>query len=181
MLVVFGTAFDFHFPSSFWSNLNLSIPFSIHINQEAVDQEVQQLLKYVSYDPNETPSIHFDEKAAKEDHASIKVMLMGNIMENAARIHQTKNIKDIHLYLPIYGNWCGPGHGSGETKGALDAQCKTHDLCYKYDTASEATCDQNLIDGIRKHYTEMKPDEQQVATVIASFFMLKSNALKKQS
>src|SRR5437763_1203012 len=36
--------------------------------------------------------------------------------------------------IPIYGNYCGPGYGdeSGATApiDAVDAACRTHDLCY---------------------------------------------------
>ena len=32
--------------------------------------------------------------------------------------------------IPIYGNWCGPGHGGGPAIDAVDAVCRAHDQCY---------------------------------------------------
>ena len=34
------------------------------------------------------------------------------------------------LSIPIYGNWCGPGHGGGPAIDAVDAVCRAHDQCY---------------------------------------------------
>ena len=34
------------------------------------------------------------------------------------------------LSIPIYGNWCGPGHGGGPAIDAVDAVCRAHDRCY---------------------------------------------------
>jgi hypothetical protein len=45
--------------------------------------------------------------------------------------------------LPIYGNYCGPGHGdpTGITPPIddVDAVCRAHDLCYK-NAGSSGTC-----------------------------------------
>jgi hypothetical protein len=52
--------------------------------------------------------------------------------------------------LPIYGNYCGPGHGdpTGITPPIddVDAVCRTHDLCYN-NAGSSGTCgcDRTLI------------------------------------
>lgn len=45
--------------------------------------------------------------------------------------------------LPIYGNYCGPGHGDPTGSVApvdrVDAVCRAHDLCYK-NAGSSGTC-----------------------------------------
>lgn len=46
--------------------------------------------------------------------------------------------------LPIYGNWCGPGHGGGPTVDALDAACKKHDECYDRRGYFDCDCDKSL-------------------------------------
>src|SRR4029077_14661699 len=47
--------------------------------------------------------------------------------------------------LAIYGNYCGPGHGdpTGATPpvDAVDAACRTHDLCYDATNYFNCGCD----------------------------------------
>jgi hypothetical protein len=31
--------------------------------------------------------------------------------------------------VPIYGNWCGPGYGSGTPVDQIDDACRIHDQC----------------------------------------------------
>jgi hypothetical protein len=52
--------------------------------------------------------------------------------------------------MPLYGNWCGPGHpseGSPPPIDAFDAACMHHDLC----TAGpqDALCDQIFVGEVR--------------------------------
>jgi hypothetical protein len=51
--------------------------------------------------------------------------------------------------LPIYGNYCGPGFGdvTGVTPpvDAVDAACRTHDLCYGARGYFNCGCDRALI------------------------------------
>jgi hypothetical protein len=48
--------------------------------------------------------------------------------------------------LPIYGNWCGPGHPSAAglpPMDAYDAACMRHDLCVA--SAPETLCDRSFV------------------------------------
>lgn len=48
--------------------------------------------------------------------------------------------------LPIYGNWCGPGHPTAAALppvDAYDAACMRHDLCTA--TAPETLCDRAFV------------------------------------
>lgn len=47
--------------------------------------------------------------------------------------------------IPIYGNWCGPGHGGGRTVDNLDACCKVHDKCYGTRGYFSCKCDRALV------------------------------------
>ncbi len=47
--------------------------------------------------------------------------------------------------IPVYGNWCGPGHGSGRAIDAVDGACKTHDECYERRGYLDCDCDRNLL------------------------------------
>ena len=53
------------------------------------------------------------------------------------------------LSMPVYGNYCGMGHGdpTGETPpiDAVDAVCREHDMCYESLGDFEPWCDVELI------------------------------------
>ena len=54
------------------------------------------------------------------------------------------------LSFPVYGNYCGFGHGdpTGKTPpiDAVDAVCREHDLCYRLRGDFDRRCDRNLIE-----------------------------------
>jgi hypothetical protein len=54
------------------------------------------------------------------------------------------------LRFPVYGNYCGFGHGdpTGNTPpiDAVDAVCREHDLCYRLLGDFDRRCDRNLIE-----------------------------------
>ncbi len=50
--------------------------------------------------------------------------------------------------LPVYGNWCGPGHGGGPAIDAVDGACKTHDECYDRRGYLDCDCDKALTSAL---------------------------------
>lgn len=51
--------------------------------------------------------------------------------------------------LPVYGNWCGPGHGGDPNTPAIDpvdAVCKAHDLCYDERGYFDCSCDREMLE-----------------------------------
>jgi len=50
--------------------------------------------------------------------------------------------------IPVYGNWCGPGHGSGPPIDPVDAACKAHDECYSERGYLDCSCDRELVDNM---------------------------------
>jgi hypothetical protein len=53
------------------------------------------------------------------------------------------------LSLPVYGNYCGPGHDdhTGKTPpvDAVDAVCREHNMCYRRLGSFDSRCDRDLI------------------------------------
>ena len=47
--------------------------------------------------------------------------------------------------VKVYGNWCGPKHGSGTPVDALDQACMNHDLCYDRNGYFDCNCDEGLL------------------------------------
>jgi phospholipase A2-like protein len=60
--------------------------------------------------------------------------------------------KPRQLSLPVYGNYCGVGHGdpTGNTPpvDAVDAVCREHDLCYARLGAFDSRCDQAFVESM---------------------------------
>jgi hypothetical protein len=60
--------------------------------------------------------------------------------------------KPRRLSLPVYGNYCGVGHGdpTGNTPpiDAVDALCREHDLCYARLGAFDSRCDQAFVESL---------------------------------
>jgi hypothetical protein len=54
------------------------------------------------------------------------------------------------LSLPVYGNYCGLGHGDPTGNmppiDAVDAVCREHDLCYALRGDFDSRCDQDFIE-----------------------------------
>jgi Phospholipase A2 len=48
--------------------------------------------------------------------------------------------------IPIYGNWCGPGHsGPGAPIDPVDRVCCLHDHCYGDRGTLDCACDRDLV------------------------------------
>ena len=48
--------------------------------------------------------------------------------------------------VPIYGKWCGPGHGGGGSpEDPVDRVCCLHDMCYDDRGYLDCSCDRDLI------------------------------------
>ena len=54
------------------------------------------------------------------------------------------------LTLPVYGNYCGPGHGDTTWRtppiDAVDLVCREHDRCYSLLGDFNDRCDRNLVE-----------------------------------
>jgi hypothetical protein len=81
--------------------------------------------------------------------------------------------------LAIYGNYCGPGHGTGtgDPTGQtppvdeVDAVCRAHDLCYDATHYSNCGCDRALLLSMPAAIEATPSDEGKRAGFnIASFF-----------
>ena len=72
--------------------------------------------------------------------------------ELAGLLASDDQITPEELSFPVYGNYCGFGHGdpTGKTppKDAVDAVCREHDLCYRLRGDFDHRCDRNLIENM---------------------------------
>ena len=71
------------------------------------------------------------------------------VVSELAGILASDQISPDQLSMPVYGNYCGMGHGdpTGKTPpiDAVDAACREHDMCYESLGDFEPWCDLELI------------------------------------
>ena len=72
------------------------------------------------------------------------------VVSELATLGEPDNQITQQLRFPVYGNYCGFGHGdpTGNTPpiDAVDAVCREHDLCYRLLGDFDDRCDRNLIE-----------------------------------
>lgn len=141
------------------------------IDENSSFTEVQQVIsKYLKVDNNGT--VMFDLNQAEQDGQSEFIIESGKLVNQLNEEYKlsSNKIGVYKLKLPIWGNWCGPGHGGGEPKDVLDANCKIHDLDYKKYGYFDCGSDIRLVARINRDYDKMKFFEKQVATAVAVYF-----------
>ena len=65
--------------------------------------------------------------------------------------------------IPIWGAWCGPGHGGGEPEDTFDTLCMRHDRCYIERGYFDCWCDARFRDEIQRFGPQMETRERVAA------------------
>lgn len=71
--------------------------------------------------------------------------------------------------IPIWGNWCGPGYGSGRPIDLLDEGCRQHDNCYVHG-GNNCNCNKRLINYINRNIGRMTGGQRAMARVVKFYF-----------
>jgi len=92
----------------------------------------------------------WNEVFTKLDSISNRISYLENVTSlNLSRTGE--RIESSHLEgLPVYGNWCGPGHGGGNPVDDVDQACMVHDKCYEKNGYFDCNCDADLIKALDK-------------------------------
>lgn len=78
--------------------------------------------------------------------------------------------------FPVYGNWCGPGYGSGTPIDILDKGCKNHDICYGNVGYHKCSCDKTFLRYVKNNYGNMTGASQKaMAKVIQAWLTIKTS------
>ena len=88
---------------------------------------------------------------ARRKGPEISIPVASELANSLTKIGSPDNqITPQQLSLPVYGNYCGLGHGdpTGNTPpiDAVDAVCREHDLCYALLGDFDSRCDQDFIE-----------------------------------
>lgn len=145
----------------------ISAANNIDSSSSMVDVE-KEIDKYIIIDGKD---ISFDEDKARKDKQSEFILQIGEKINEINRAYDSEDSQKLEkLKLPIWGNWCGPGHGGGPAKDLLDYACMQHDLDYAKYGYFDCGSDRRLINRIDTFYYQMKFMEKIVANAVKTYF-----------
>ncbi|THJ66485.1 hypothetical protein E8P82_08480 [Arthrobacter echini] len=138
---------------------------------EAFNRQVDAATQFMRTAADE--STYFDMSAARAAGADAATLEMGAIINRLAA--GQKSVSDGQmstngLSLPLWGNWCGPGHGGGSAVDVLDSICRTHDKCYGSRGYFACSCDRAIVKDIQRNITRMGKAERTVAAAVSTYF-----------
>ena len=138
-----------------------------------MNQVENEVNKYVV---SEGKEVTFNMEQAILDGQSDFILSIGENINtiNSAYKNTVSTSNDVmmipELSLPIWGNWCGPGHGGGQPKDLLDYSCMLHDKDYAKYGYFDCGSDRRLIANINLHYKNMGAVEKGVALAVKAYF-----------
>ncbi len=140
------------------------------VDENSDFEETQEVLeKYIT--STEDGEVVFDVNQAKEDGQSEFIIGSGEIINQLNQEYSQEEVTTMAIPLPIWGNWCGPGYGGGETQDLLDAACKQHDLDYAKYGYFDCDSDLRLTARIAVDRSKMGFIEKQYASAVAAYFV----------
>lgn len=144
------------------------------VDSNNLDGVSKLVKKYVVKSQNK--GFYFDIERAKEDGASTDLIEIGRILNNyidANKEFKSRSLQQgLSISFPVYGNWCGPGYGSGTPVDILDTACMVHDKCYDSKGYFACSCDRELITTIGDNLYRMGTKEKLAAYAIGTYFNL---------
>lgn len=137
---------------------------------QSFDRQVEEATQFMRTAPDD--STYFDTDAATAANADPTILEMGTVINQLAASQQPapEGQMSTRASLPIWGNWCGPGHGGGIAVDVLDSICRTHDRCYGSRGYFACSCDRAIVRDIRANAYRMKTQERAVAAAVSTYF-----------
>ena len=121
--------------------------------------------------------VEFDTDSAKANGESNNIIEIGELVNEFSTAYYNASNGISVLGVPVYGNWCGPGYGSGDPVDYLDAACKAHDECYgKAATYFDCDCDLALINRVNSQMYLMTGEQLQTAKAVVAYFTAQRQA-----
>ena len=97
-----------------------------------------------------------------------------NDFSNAMSINNYNETTLRAMTIPIWGNWCGPGYGSGSPTNLLDEGCRQHDNCYVHGW-NNCKCNKNLIYYINKNINRMISGQNKMTYAVKWWFQIEDS------
>lgn len=128
----------------------------------------ERALSYSSISTDGNPIFDFDGAIA--NHESTEVLAVGREFLLVGESYSSHQNELRAVSFPVWGNWCGPNHGSGKPIDILDELCMHHDKCYAARGYFDCLCDRQLKDGIQREKGKMTPEARKRAAGIYVWF-----------
>lgn len=129
---------------------------------------------YIKINDSNIP--YFDLDMAIKNEENEKVIEIGKLFNDYSNsMNNRGDISNKPLGVPVWGNWCGPGYGSGEPIDLLDEGCRQHDACYVHG-GNNCKCNERLISYIDRNYDRMTGGQKNMAKVIQWYFIAENAA-----
>ncbi|WP_197059361.1 hypothetical protein [Cryobacterium sp. MLB-32] len=137
---------------------------------EQFDAQVALAMQYMRTAPDE--STYFDVAAARSGGADTATLEIGDLINRLASSQRGSGDATMTTMagVPIWGNWCGPGHGGGAAIDVLDSICQTHDRCYDDRGYFACSCDREIVADIRNSINQMTTGEKAMAVAVSTYF-----------
>ena len=131
--------------------------------------EVAKAGKYMRTAPD--GSFYFDVDAAKASGESATILEVGVAVNQFSAVQNGRSDDTMSARgLPLWGNWCGPGHGGGSAVDVLDSICRTHDQCYGSRGYFACSCDRNIVESIKRNINRMSGGQRVAASAVSVYF-----------
>lgn len=144
-------------------------------NSNRIIAEDERILsEYVTIGKDNVP--YFDVDKAIRNGESKDIIDSGKLFNDFSNAMSTDNYNEEALRAmtaPIWGNWCGPGYGSGAPIDLLDEGCRQHDNCYVHG-GNNCNCNKRLINYINKNINRMTGGQKKMASVVRWWFKLEN-------
>ncbi|MDX8345820.1 hypothetical protein [Rossellomorea sp. YZS02] len=147
------------------------------IDQNSSIEEVELVMEKYTY--TEGGTVFFDVEKAKNDGQSEFIIESGLALNSISQEYKdyingpektTGRFLLAKMSIPVYGNWCGPGHGSGSPIDYLDNACRQHDYGYQKYGYYDCDTDAKLIFQINQDYKKMGVKEKIYANAVKAYF-----------
>lgn len=132
--------------------------------------QVSLAMQYMRTAPD--GSSYFDVTAAQTAGANAATLETGDKINQLASTQQGAgdNTMTTMAGVPLWGNWCGPGHGGGSAVDVLDSICQTHDNCYGDRGYFACSCDREIVADIGNNINRMTTGEKAMAVAVSTYF-----------
>lgn len=140
-------------------------------NSNRIIAEDERILsEYVTIGKDNVPYFDIDKAIGNgESEEVIKIGKLFNEFSDDMNKEEDNTDSLRAASIPIWGNWCGPGYGSGRPIDLLDEGCRQHDNCYVHG-GNNCNCNRRLINYINRNIGRMTGGQRAMARVVKLYF-----------
>lgn len=133
-----------------------------------MNEEEKIILQYVYVDQEGVP-VYKRDKALEDNVDKTIIEVADEYYRILNSYYVYENDHQTRASIPVYGNWCGPGYGSGTPIDLLDMGCQSHDACYGERGYHKCSCDLELAAYIDRTIGNMSGTQKVMAKAVRTW------------